>query len=272
MKVRMKKAARPPRPRRPPNSGPRGRCFRRRRRSAVAARGPLGHGRHSGPELRRPRRQRRGRSAPSMSGPRRRPARPLGSATPRGATSTRTLGTGAPAGRGPRSRGRDSSGERRGEEHPGRRVPLAAKPPRDRQEAGAARGDSNSRQEDAVREGTPEPAPPSAPHARAPRAASPLRDRHAAAILFTALRRAVVARLNGGHAPLAELACAAVGCSLQPRPSDAPQSPALIGLFGSGWPLELTLDRSGSHSEGGIYVLIGWPRRPSVGMGVCELL
>lgn len=139
-------------PSRPPNSGPRGRCFRRRRRSAVAARGPLGHGRHSGPALRRPRRQRRGQSAPSMSGPRRRPARPLSSVTSRDATppGRRAPGHAQAAGT---EVGVGNLPETDGGKHPGRRVPLAAKPPRDRQEAGAARGESNSRQKDAAREG-----------------------------------------------------------------------------------------------------------------------
>ncbi|MEJ1276840.1 hypothetical protein NN561_007751 [Cricetulus griseus] len=88
-----------------------------------------------------------------MSGPRRRPARPLSSVTSRDADSTRTQGTGTPAGRRHRSRGSESSGDRWVKKHPGRRVPLAAKPPRDRQEAGAARGESNFRQKDAAREG-----------------------------------------------------------------------------------------------------------------------
>lgn len=170
-----------------------------------------------------------------MSGPRRRPGRPLSSATSWGADSTRTRGTGTPAGRGHRSRGRKSSGARRGEAHPGRRVPLAAEPPRDRQEAGAARGESKSRQKDTAREENSKPAPHSAARASLADAVSrlpfprPTRRRHLVYRPAPRRRRTPQRRTR----PLADLTCAAVGCSFKPRPSIPPRSPTRIGLFGA---------------------------------------
>lgn len=245
IKIRMKKINEPPTLASPKLGSP-GTLFGRRRRSAVAARGPLGHGRHSGPVLRRPRRQHRGQSEPSMSGPRRRPGRSLSSATSWGADSTRTRGTGTPAGRGHRSRGRESSGDRWGEAHPGRRVPLAAEPPRDRQEAGAARGESKSRQEDAAREENSEPAPHSAARASLADAVSrlpfprPTRRRHLVYRPAPRRRRTPQRRPR----PLAGLTCAAVGCSFKPRPLDPSSIPNADWPIWSLWAAELTLDSS----------------------------
>lgn len=126
MKIRMKKKSNePPQPSRPPNSGPRGRCFRRRRRSAVAARGPLGHGRHLGPALRGP-------GGRIEAGPRR-PC-PARAEAARGPLVLRLLGAKSPPGRGtpghPQVAGTKSGQEifrgSRGEKKP----PRAARPPR----------------------------------------------------------------------------------------------------------------------------------------------
>lgn len=169
-----------------------------------------------------------------MSVPRRRHGRPLSSATSWGADSTRSRGTGTPAGRGHRSRGRKSSGDRWGA-HPGRRVPLAAEPPCDRQEAGAARGESKSRQKDAAREENSKPAPHSAARASLADAVSrlpfprPTRRRHLVYRPAPRRRRTPQPRAR----PLAALTCAAVGCSFKPCPSNPPRSPTRIGLFGA---------------------------------------
>ena len=128
MKIRMKKkkSNEPPQPSRPPNSGPRGRCFRRRRRSAVAARGPLGHVRHLGPALRGP-------GGRVEAGPRR-PC-PARAEAARGPLVLRLLGAQTPPGRGTPGHPQvadTKSGQEifrgpRGEKnHPRRRVPLAA--------------------------------------------------------------------------------------------------------------------------------------------------
>lgn len=122
-----------------------------------------------------------------------------------------------------------------GEAHPGRRVPLAAEPPRDRQEAGAARGESKSRQKDTAREENSKPAPHSAARASLADAVSrlpfprPTRRRHLVYRPAPRRRRTPQRRTR----PLADLTCAAVGCSFKPRPSTPPRSPTRIGLFGA---------------------------------------
>lgn len=124
MKTKKKKSSESPQPSRPPNSGPRGRCFRRRRRSAVAARGPLGHGRHLGPALRGP-------GGRVEAGPRR-PC-PARADAARGPLVPRLLGAQTPPGRGTPGHpqiagtksGQESSGDRAGE-----KTPRAARPPR----------------------------------------------------------------------------------------------------------------------------------------------
>ncbi|KAL1783574.1 hypothetical protein HispidOSU_022999 [Sigmodon hispidus] len=198
----MKKATSPPRASRPPNSGSRGRCFRRRRRSAVAARGAARSWSPLGPRAR----------APKAAAP-----RPLRAVHVRPAPTPRA----APQFRGatwihPDAGYRDTrrpqapkSGQPILRKPTGEKTPRAARPPR-RQAAARQAGGRSGEGGIELRAGRCCPQgrapgrrhrPRLAPHSRAPPAASPFLHRHAAAILFTALRRAVVARLNGGHAP-----------------------------------------------------------------------
>lgn len=183
-----------------------------------------------------------------MSGPRRRRARPLSSTTSRGADSTRTRDTWTPANRGHEV----GTGIFRGPSG-GKNTPGGASPsPPSRRATGRRperRGGSRTpgRKMLPARENST-PAPPSAARASLADAVSrlpfprPTRRRHLVYRPAPRRRRTSQRRTR----PLAELTCAAVGCSLKPHPSGPPQSPTRIGRFGSGWAPELTLDSSGS--------------------------
>lgn len=208
-----------------------------------------------------------------MSGPRRRRARPLSSlssTTSRCANSTRTRDTHKSRAR---SRDRKSSGDQWGEKTtrggaspspPSRRV-TGRRPER----RGGSR--TSGRKMLSARENST-PTPPSEARASLAGAVSrlpfprPTRRRHL--VYRPAPRRRRTSQR--WTRPLAEPTCAAVGCSFKPHPSNPPQSPTRIGLFGSGWAPELTLDSSGSTCEGVIYILIGSLRRRSMGVGVSK--
>lgn len=249
MKIRVKKKSNEsPQPWRPPNSGSRGRCFRRRRRSAVAARGPLGHGRHLGPALRGP-------GGRVQAGPRR-PC-PARADAARGPLVPRLLGAQTPPGRGipghPQVAGTKSGqeifrGPRRGKNSPGGASPS---PPSRR--ATGRRPERRGGNRTPGRKMLPAsenstPAPPSAARASLADAVSrlpfprPTRRRHL--VYRPAPRRRRTSQR--WTRPIAELTCAATGWSSKPLPSNPPQSPTRIGLFGSGRAPELTLDSSGS--------------------------
>lgn len=145
--------------------------------------------------------------------------------------------------------GQESSGDRAGEKN----TPGGASPsPPSRRATGRRperRGGSRTpgRKMLPARENST-PAPPSAARASLADAESrlpfprPTRRRHL--VYRPAPRRRRTSQR--WTRPLAELTCAAVGCSFKPHPSNPPQPATRIGLFGSGWAPELTLDSSGS--------------------------
>lgn len=102
-----------PQPSCPPNSGPGGRCFRQRRRSAIAACGPLGHGRHSAPAQAPKAAARRPRARPPPG--RWVPGHPQAAGTEVGAGTLQETGVGKKKSRAARP--------------PRHQAPLAARPP-----------------------------------------------------------------------------------------------------------------------------------------------
>lgn len=184
-----------------------------------------------------------------MSGPRRSRARPLSFTTSRGADSTRTRDTGTPASRGHEVR----TGNLPGTEGGKKTTPGGASPSPPSRRATGRRPERRGGNRTPGRKMLPArnnstPAPPSATRASLAGAVSrlpfprPTRRRHL--VYRPAPRRRRTSQR--WTRPLAEPTCAAVGCSFKPHPSDPPQSPTRIGLFGSGWAPELTLDSSGS--------------------------